>query len=156
MVHVEEGTNEALRDVVANLREDDVREFTAIPGSCDSREALTADLIIRYADRNDTFAAFDNAAAIAFGAMVRVGPDLISAGFFATEKFDRVALPVARFVKRQLLPAYAEQLFRIECVVMARYEQAVRFVKMLGFRETEKLDGFGKRGEDFVRFVWVG
>jgi hypothetical protein len=154
-VRVKEGSNEALVEVVANLREDDVREFTSI-SQCESREAMCADLIRRYADRNDTFAAFDNGTAVAFGAMVRTRPDVISAGFFATDAFNRVALPVARFVKRTLLPAYAEQQFRIECVVMESYEQAVRFVRLLGFRENEQLPGFGKRGENFIRFVWGG
>lgn len=155
MLRVEEGSNEALAEVVANLRDDDVREFTSI-SQCDTREAMCADLIRRYADRDDTFAAFDDDTAIAFGAMVRTRPDVISAGLFATDRFHAAALPIARFVKRQLFPAYAEQQFRIECVVMASYEAAIRFVKMLGFRESEKLSGFGKRGEDFVRFVWSG
>jgi len=155
MVHVEEGTNEALREVVANLREEDVAEFTAINQYADSRETLVGDLIARYADRDDTFAAYDGDTAVAFGAMVRVEPDTISAGFFATDRFPAVALPIARVIKRLLLPTYAEQSFRIECVVMESYEAAIRFVEMLGFRASERLSGYGKHGENFVRFVWV-
>jgi hypothetical protein len=153
MVRVDAGTNAALEAVAANLRESDIREFLAI-SPLDSREALTADLITRYRDRYDTFAAWNGKTPVAFGAMIETGEGVISAGLFATEAFHAVALPIARFLRKRLFPAYAES-FRIECVIMEGYETALRFAKTLGFREASKLPGFGKSGENFVRFVWA-
>jgi hypothetical protein len=151
MVRVDAGTNAALEIVAENLRESDVREFLAI-SPLDSRAALTADLIARYRDRYDTFAAWDGENPVAFGAMVETGEDVIQVGFFATEAFRSVALPLARFARYRLFPGYSG--FRIECVIMEGYDTALRFARTLGFKEAGKLPAFGKRGENFVRFVW--
>lgn len=156
MVHVEEGTNSALVAVVANLREADVREFLAI-SFCESRETLAADLIRRYANREDTYAAFDGDRAVAFGAMVELRPNVVTCGFFATEDFPAVAVPVARFVKQRLFKTYREAgVHRIECVIIDGYESAMRFVQLLGLKLEAELRGYGKRGESFYQFAWVG
>jgi hypothetical protein len=154
MVHVDAGTNAALEAVAENIRDSDVREFLAI-SPLDSREALTADLVARYRDRYDTFAAWDGETPVAFGAMVETGEGVISAGFFATEAFNSAALPLAKFARRRLFPEYAKT-FRVECVIMEGYEAALRFARTVGFREDGRLPGFGKRGENFIRFVWEG
>jgi L-amino acid N-acyltransferase YncA len=154
MVRVDAGTNAALEAVAENLRESDVREFLAI-SPLSTREDLADDLIARYRDRYDTFAAWLDHEPVAFGAMIETGPDTISAGFFATEAFREAAMPVAKFVRYRLFPAYAK-IFRIECVIMEGYEMALRFARTLGFKEAGKLPAFGKDGENFVRFVWSG
>jgi hypothetical protein len=155
MVHVEQGTDEALEQVVLNLRDDDVREFLAV-GWCESRADLAADLIARYGGRDDTYAAFDGDRAVAFGAMVEARPNVISAGFFATDGFPAVAIPVARFVKRRLFPNYQEAgVHRIECMIIDGYTSAMAFVQLLGLKPEFEVRGFGKNGESFHSFAWV-
>lgn len=156
MVRVEEGTNDALRAVVADIRDADVREFLALSW-WSTREALQADLIRRYSDRDDTFAAVADGWPVAFGAMVETRPGVVSAGFFATDEFPAVALPVARFVRRTLFPAYRRAgVHRIECVIIDGYEQAFDFVKVLGLKREFQIRGYGKDGESFYSFAWVG
>ena len=155
MIHVEEGSNEALRAVVSAIRPQDVREFLALSW-LDSRDELADSLIQRYADRDDTYCAFDGNRAVAFGAMVEARPGVVSAGFFATEDFPHVALPVARFVRRRLFPTYREAgVHRIECLIIDGYEQAMQFVRLLGLRLEHEIRGYGKRGETFYSFAWV-
>jgi len=156
MVRIELGTNDALRQVVANIRDDDIREFRAI-SFIDDRAALADDLVARYSGRYDTFQAINDGRPVAFGAMVLVRPHVISAGFFATEDFPAVALPVARFVRSRLFPSYRKVgVHRIECVIIDGYESAMRFCRALGMKVEAELRGYGKNGESFYQFAWVG
>jgi len=156
MVRVEEGTNDALAEVVAHIRDADVREFLAISYH-DTRDDLAADLLARYSDRSDTFAAIRDNHAVAFGAMVETRPNVITAGFFATEDFPSVARPVARFVRRELFPAYRRAgVHRIGCLIIDGYESAMLFVQLLGLKFEHEVRGYGKHGESFFSFAWVG
>jgi len=155
MVRVEEGTNEALRAVVSHIRDSDVREFLATSW-WSTREALQADLIARYADRDDTFVCTVDGRAVAFGAMVEARPGVVTAGFFATDEFPQVALQVARFVRRSLFPSYRRAgVHRIDCMVIDGYESAMRFVRLLGMKLEFEARGYGKNGESFYGFAWV-
>jgi hypothetical protein len=155
MVRVEGGTNEALAEVVAHIRDTDVREFLAL-SYLDTRDEICADLVARYTDRTDTFVAIRDDRAVAFGAMVEHRPNVISAGFFATEDFPAVALPVARFVRRELFPAYRRAgVHRIECMIIDGYESAMLFVRLLGLKIEHEVRGCGKHGESFFSFAWV-
>jgi hypothetical protein len=153
MVRVEAGTNEALVEVVENLRDDDVREFLAL-APYDSAEMLRGDLLCRYANRHDTYAAFDDDKAVAFGCLVEVSTEVMVAGFFATDRFAAIALPVARFIKRRLLPTFRDHSIR--CGIIEDHVSAIGFVKVLGFRQVPGLYTVGKHGEVFCKFVWGG
>jgi hypothetical protein len=155
MVRIEEGTNEALRAVVSDIRDADVREALATSW-WSSREALQSDLVARYSDRDDTYAAFLDARAVAFGAMVEIRPGVVSAGFFATEDFPQIAVPVARFVRRNLFPAYRRAgIHRIGCMIIDGYDSAMDFVQLLGLKREHEVRGYGKDGESFYSFAWV-
>ena len=139
-----------------HLRDADAREFLALQWF-DSRDLLAHSLINKYADRDDTYAAFYGDRAVAFGAMVETRPNVVNAGFFATDEFPVVALPVARFVRRRLFPTYKEAgVHRIECLIIDGYESAMDFVKLLGLHLEYEIRGYGKRGESFFSFAWVG
>jgi hypothetical protein len=45
---------------------------------------------------------------------------------------------------------------RIECAIIDGYESAMDFVRLLGLRLEGEMRGYGKRGESFFSFVWVG
>lgn len=155
MVRVEPGSFPALFTVAHNLREADVVEFCAI-NPVDSAADLARLLIKRYRNRDDTFAAFDGGVPVAFGCMVEARPNVITGGFFATDKFPHATLGVARFITRILFPAYRKAgVHRIECAIIAGHGEACRFVELLGLTEEAVLRGYGKRGEAFVQYAWV-
>ncbi len=149
-------SREDILRVARAMRERDYDEFSALSFAGD-REALAETLADRYADRDDTFCAFEDDDPVAVGAMVQGRPGVVTLMFFATDRLPEIGLALTKFITQRLFPAYrARGVHRIECVSLEGYEEVHRWIEVLGLqREAGPFRGFGKSGEAFVQFAWV-
>src|SRR5690606_23608090 len=93
---------------------------------------------------------------VAAGAMVGARPNVITLMFFATDDFPKIALPLTRFITKNLFQKYRDNgVHRIECVSIEGYDEAHRWIKILGLHHEAVFPGFGKNGEAFHQFAKV-
>ncbi len=142
--------------VALAMRPRDYDEFSAL-SFADDRAALAATLADRYANRDDTFCAYEDDEPIAVGAMVQGRPNVVTLMFFATDRLPEIGMALTKFITQRLFPSYrARGVHRIECVSLAGYEEVHRWIAALGLQpETGPLAGYGRNGEAFVQFAWV-
>jgi hypothetical protein len=155
-VKIEVPIEDDVLKVALSMRQRDLDEFMAV-SHADSAEKLALSLSDRYSLSDETFGAFDeNDEAIAIGAMVEHRPGVITLMFFATDDFPKIALPLTKFIRYRLFPQYkANGTHRIECVSMATYEDAHRWIQMIGLEPEAILPGYGREGQAFIQFSWV-
>lgn len=145
----------AVAYVAENMRMTDVAEFMAV-SPYDDRNSLAGALVEKYSTHPGVICASDELGPIAVGAMVETRPNVITLMFFATERFPDIAAPLTRFIRRRLFPRYRNVgVHRIECVSIAGYEAAHKWIKVLGLKEEAIMEGYGKNGEMFHQFAWV-
>jgi hypothetical protein len=148
-------TPENVRYVAERMRDSDYREFSALSRT-NSREELAADLVAAYGEHSSGICAYEGGEPVAAGAMVEGRPNVMTLMFFATDAFPQIALPLTRFITQNLFEKYrANGVHRIECVSIEGYEQAHRWIKLLGLHHEAVFPGFGKNGEAFHSFAWV-
>ena len=152
---VDEPSARHVRYVAERMRAQDVEEFLAL--SFASNKAELADTMVeKYAANTQAFCFSEGAEPVAVGAMVEARPNVITLMFFATDSFPRLALRIARFTKHRLFPSYRKAgVHRIECVSIAGYDHAHKWIRLCGMKEEGAFRGFGKGGETFHQFAWV-
>lgn len=155
-MRVEYATADDIRTVALDMREADFREFIAL-SAADSREALAAQLVTRFAGRSDVMTGFDDRdRPVAVAGLVEHRPNVLSALFFATDDFESVALEVTYIAHRLLRDVRATNVHRIEAVSMVGHDQAHRWIRHFGLKpEGPPMRCFGKNGEDYQQFAWV-
>ncbi len=152
---INEPSPETVRFVALNMRDRDFEEFAAV-SFAENREQLARDIAERYGTRNDVMVAGLDGEPICVGATVMARPNVVTLLFFATDRFPEIALPITRFIKKQLFPRLVKTgVHRIEAVSIAGYDQTQNWLRTLGLaRETEPMHGYGKNGEAFIQFAW--
>ena len=147
---------EHVRYVADHIRPKDAEEFLAVSFANTPAE-LADTLVQRYGGHHEAYAfSDDDGTPVGVGAMVEGRPNVITLMFFATERFAKLALPIARFTKHRLFPNYRDAgVHRIECVSIAGYEHAHKWIRLCGMKEEGVFRGFGKNGEAFHQFAWV-
>lgn len=154
-MRVDVTTPENVRHVAERMRASDYREFSALSYASDLPE-LTALLVRDYGEHPSGICAYAGDEPVAVGAMVQGRPNVITLMFFATDDFPKIALPLTRFITKNLFEKYrAEGVHRIECVSIDGYDEAHRWIKLLGLHHEAVLSGFGKNAEAFHSFAWV-
>jgi len=144
-----------VRAVAENMRQDDVDEFMSVSFARDRAE-LADGLVERYASNGEAYCFSDGETPVAVGAMVEGRPNVITIMFFATDRFPAIALPLARFCKRNLFPRYrAVGVHRIECIAIADQPKKRRWIELLGMQHEATFAGYGKNGEAFGQYAWV-
>lgn len=141
--------------VARHMRERDVEEFMAV-SSAANREMLVEGLVARYGNRQDVIAARLDDEPVCIGITYESRPNVITLGFFATDKFPTVALRVTKFVRR-LLDRYEDcGVHRIEAVSLDGYQEAHRWLGILGlYPETGIMKAYGRNREAFIQFARV-
>lgn len=148
-------TPENVRYVAERMRTSDYREFAAL-SHARNRAEMTDILVDVYGNHPSGICAYDGDEPVAVGAMVEGRPNVATLMFFATDAFPQIALPLTRFITKNLFEKYrAEGVHRIECVSIDGYEQAHRWIKLLGLHHEAVFPGFGKSGEAFHQYSWV-
>ena len=147
---------EHVRYVADHIRPKDAEEFLAVSFANTPAE-LADTLVQRYGGHHEAYAfSDDDGTPVGVGAMVEGRPNVITLMFFATERFAKLALPIARFTKHRLFPNYRDAgVHRIECISIAGYEHAHKWIRLCGMKEEGVFRGFGKNGEAFHQFAWV-
>jgi hypothetical protein len=142
--------------VAAHMRESDQKEFMALCASQNLGE-LAADLVRRFADRDDIFAAYYGDEPVAIGATIEARPNVLTLLFFGTNKVEFIGRDLTRFMKQRYFPPLKNAgVHRIECVSIDGHEEAHKWILALGLdREGAPLLGYGKNGETFHQFAWV-
>lgn len=155
-MRISEPTADAIRYVALHMRDRDFDEFSAV-SYASSREELAADITARYDGRGDVMVADVDGEPICVGATIMARPNVVTLLFFATDRFPEIALPITRFIKRQLFPRLVKAgVHRIEAVSMSGYEHAQNWLRTLGLQqETSEMQGYGKNGEAFIQFAWL-
>lgn len=154
-MRIEAATPRDVQAIAANMRETDAEEFLAVSPATD-RDELAAILAERYGNHPGALCAHGSGGPIAIGAMVEARPNVITLMFFATDAFPVIAAPLTRFIVQRLFPAYRRTgVHRIECVSIAGYAAAHRWIECLGLAREAVLPGYGRAGETFLQFAWV-
>lgn len=150
---IEVASSEDVWNVALRMRESDFDEFSAI-SSVGTREEMADTLAARI---TDPIGVYRNGEAVAIGAMVETRPNVATLLFFATDEFPLVALELTRFVRQRLLPKYVEAGFhRFECVSIEGHTAAHRWIKILGLEFEAYMPRYGRDGQAFYQFAWVG
>lgn len=147
--------DEDVRVVARGMRQSDVDEFLAVSPARD-REELAQSLLDRFGGHPAAIAVHDDAGPVCIGAGIEGRPNVVTLLFFATDRFPAAAIGVARFATRQLFPAYRRAgAHRIEAVSIDGYDEAHRWIGLLGLKHEATMPGYGKNGQTFHQFAWV-
>lgn len=139
--------------VARDLRPEDAAEIWATRWGCDP-EALAAQIADNA--RLGAIVAAADGAAVAVVAAIETWPGMWSVGFFATARWPEVAHEASGWIKRQLGPALiAAGARRAECHALAGRPGTRRWLEWLGAAPEASVPGFGKNGEEFIRYAWL-
>lgn len=153
MIRVEGATFDALKYVVAHMRESDRIELAATSVS-DSPDHL-AGSVMQYAVA--AFIARDEMGVpITAWGLMPMWPGVGLAWAFGTDHWPRALLTMTRHVKRFMLPLVLDNGYhRIECRALAHRKDVGRWVAQFGAVEEAVLRSSGRRGEDFTLYRWL-
>jgi hypothetical protein len=155
-MRIEAPTQDQARDVALRMRDSDFREFEATSFAT-TREELADALMARYAHLGQFIMATHEDRPVAIGALIEARPNVASLLFYATDEFQIIAMGLTRFITQRLFPQVkANGAHRIECVSIAGHYEAHRWIKVLGLEHQCEMRGYGKRGETFHQFAWIG
>lgn len=145
-----------VRAVASQMRAKDRTEFMAV-SSASTHADLVERLVQLYGDNDATYCfSDDDGEPIGAGAMIEARPNVVTLMFMATDRFNTIALPLAKFCRRRLFPKYrALGVHRIECIALDGYDENHRWIEMLDMEREGVLRGFGRNGETFHQFAWV-
>ncbi len=79
-------------------------------------------------------------------------PGVFSIFMFATEDFSKIALSMARFLKKTAIPALWTVAHRIETSTHINRVEAHAWLRLLGCEQEGVSKGFGRDGSDFIRW----
>jgi hypothetical protein len=154
-VRITAATPSDILDVARNMRDSDLREFSALL-PVDGRGPVAQEVLRRHAAHDDTMCASLAGNPVAIGTARVLRPNVATLLFFATGQFRQIALPLTRFIRQRLfVELRMAGVHRIECISIDGHEQAHRWIKILGLRHEAVCKGYGKNGETFHQFAWV-
>ena len=154
---IEPATVQDVMAVATAMRERDFDEFSAVSWA-ETRDGVARDLADRYGGRPDVLCGFWKDKPTCIGGTIEARPNVLTLLFFATDDFPKIGFPLTRFIRNTLFPKMrAAGVHRIEAVSMAGHDQTHEWLRVIGLdQETEPLRKYGKNGEDFIQFAWVG
>lgn len=84
-----------------------------------------------------------------------MSPAAVQVFAFGTDRFNEIALPLTRYLKRRLFPAMAEAgVTRAECRTLEGHTEAYRWLTLLGAKEECRCPKLGKNGETYIQMAW--
>lgn len=137
------------------MRDSDFREFSAVSWA-KTRQQLTDIMVEIYGNHPGGMCAYAAGNPVAVGAMIEGRPNVMTLMFFATDTLADIALPLTRFIRSTVFPRYRDEgAHRIECISIDGYEEAHRWIEILGLKREAEFPAYGKNGETFHQFSWV-
>lgn len=74
---------------------------------------------------------------------------------FATDRFDEIAIPLTKAIRRDILLPLLERGFTcLETCGLGGYPDIARWMKFLGAKQHAIAHGYGKNGEDVIVYRW--
>lgn len=93
---------------------------------------------------------------VAVGEVFVARPGVASLGLVTTDAFPVATLAFTKFLRNGLFRKLeAEGTHRIECMTLAQFAAARRWMGLLGLQEEATLRCYGRNKEDFVQFARV-
>lgn len=155
MIRLGDATKEQVHYIAMNMRERDFQELRALSWF-DTREEIAADLAERYGGRMFCFCFTYKDEPVAILAGIAMHKSLWNMGFFATDKISKIKKVVTKFCSREFFGGMRTAgAIRVECQSIVGYNEIHKWLLLLGFRQGQTLEKFGKDGQDFVTFEWV-
>lgn len=143
--------------VARNMRDMDAKELFATRYE-DDPDALAMDMMTRWGPMWWIAGNAETRRPIAVIGATERWPGMWQVGMFATDEFGQIGLGLTRWVVRRMIPTIRETpsgVRRAEAYSIEGHDVAHRWLEMLGaVREPLPLDGYGKGGETFHKFVW--
>jgi hypothetical protein len=141
----------SLRHICANLRPQSEREIFACRWDS-NRENLIRMLMTHCADLA-WVGSLD--APVYAGGAVQVWPGVWQSWGFGTAEWNKVAIPVTKFIRRSMLPTLKKLgCHRLESKCIAGDEEVAKWMRLLGGHQEAVLRGYGRNGEDFILYTW--
>jgi hypothetical protein len=141
----------ALRYIARNMCAIDAAEIFATRRNHDSDEIACEALACPH-----SFVCVLNGVPVsAFGA-TGCWPGVWSVWMFSTDALNlRVGAEVLRYFRRYIAPeVLAQDAHRVQCDSLKRHHAAHEFIMRFGGRREALMQGYGRDGEDFIRFSW--
>lgn len=83
-------------------------------------------------------------------------PGVWTAWAYGTDRWKEAVLALTRNSRRFVLPAlYNANAHRVDAFSLASHTDARDWLSFLGAKPTNRLDKWGKNGEDFTCYVWT-
>lgn len=142
--------------VAVRMREADYTEIVAMT-DCADRQALAERMVRFYARPDMIVASTDDGVPVVVGGLLEARPGVYSSVMFATDDFDRVAKPLSKFIKNELIPAVkANGAHRLDAISSVDHHTAHQWIRWMGYEaEGPPLRGYGRDGSAYQVFAWV-
>lgn len=153
-MRLEAATPRTVRYVARNMREKDVVEFLPLLWA-DTKAEMVEELTEAYGEHPAVLCAYDGAyTPVAIGGLIQNRPGVAALLFYATDQFPKIAHALTRTIIKTIFPHYQSLgVRRIECVSLEGYDEAHRWIQVLGLTPESVLPQFGKGGETYRSFA---
>lgn len=153
---VVKATQAQIAHVTRNMREEDAKELLAgLP--FDTIEEATDTLIFMCMKARMRFCVLLGNEPVALITAQEHWPGVWGVGMWATSKWKQVALTATKFAARVMNPQMAKAgCHRAHCWSHVDHKEAHNWLTVLGFEPEAIHEGWGKGGESFVCFAYVG
>jgi len=145
-------TYDAVLEIAENMREDDRREIFATRWNDDPVELAEQTMLYK------TFGwvAWNHDKPVAVIGAIPVSPGFWALYCYGTDEFRQIRFSLTKFAIRCMMPAMIESgARRAECLSIEDHTDAHGWLRLLGAKpDKELVDGLGRNGETFIRFVW--
>lgn len=141
-----------LHHIMANLRPYDKVEVTALSWQDDPTK-----LVQQYLDAGNfqKIVHTPDGEPVALVGAAPLWPGCWHAWAFGTHRWKEVVLTITKHIRRGIVPAMHEIGFnRVQVFALSEYDDAKRWLRMMGAEHEATHRAYGKNGEDFDLFVW--
>jgi hypothetical protein len=151
MTEIVQADRGMIREVLHNLREDDLLEMIAAGANLNT----LPEMLMRH--RVFAFCACEwDHGPISVWGMTQHRPGVGGGFAFGTARWGMVLLPMLRQIRQFVLPFLLQSGFhRVEAAALARRTDVARFMALIGAEPEGVLQQYGTGGEDFISYRWL-
>lgn len=146
-------TPDSARYIIKHLRQRDREEIFAQRWNDDEEELLR---FIMFGVGAMSWCWWRDGRPVSLQGAWPIRPGVWSCWAFGTDEWPRVVLSMTKHSRRFIIPALMRARFhRAEAAALATHTDSRRWIEALGARQESVLRGYGRRGEDFISYVWT-
>ncbi|CAB4163723.1 hypothetical protein UFOVP806_42 [uncultured Caudovirales phage] len=145
----------ALLHIVKNMRAADAHEIFSTTNARTPEEYTDEMMMLQRGGLAGWIASQDGVPIAALGIMP-MWQNVVTVWMFATDDFPKIALQLTRFVRRNMVPSFANAgIHRAQCFSMNGHVVAQRWLTILGAKRECVVKSFGSNKEDFTLYSWT-